>query len=160
MCPGRIEADEKSLIFLLSLLAVVFNICLLIHKVEAKRAVPRSEISRSGSTGSTSAASPKAGQGAGGGGAVHKVSNAGGGGTGGGSQSSSGGGGAVLSVKSPTSAGLSTASAQPSPHTDSTGGRHGGDSSSKLGIEDYAYNKIFVGGLHYDTRDGRFCFRC
>jgi RNA recognition motif-containing protein len=26
----------------------------------------------------------------------------------------------------------------------------------KLNMEDYAYNKIFVGGLHYDTRDGKF----
>ena len=26
---------------------------------------------------------------------------------------------------------------------------------SKISSEDYAYNKIFVGGLHYDTRDGK-----
>lgn len=24
-------------------------------------------------------------------------------------------------------------------------------------VEDYAYNKVFVGGLHYDTRDRKFC---
>lgn len=27
-------------------------------------------------------------------------------------------------------------------------------SDGKVSLEDYAYNKIFVGGLHYDTRDG------
>lgn len=25
----------------------------------------------------------------------------------------------------------------------------------KINMEEYAYNKIFVGGLHYDTRDGK-----
>lgn len=28
----------------------------------------------------------------------------------------------------------------------------------KINLEDYAYNKIFVGGLHYDTRDGKLFF--
>jgi hypothetical protein len=26
--------------------------------------------------------------------------------------------------------------------------------AEKINMEEYAYNKIFVGGLHYDTRDG------
>jgi hypothetical protein len=29
-----------------------------------------------------------------------------------------------------------------------------GASDPKINMEEYAYNKIFVGGLHYDTRDG------
>lgn len=29
-----------------------------------------------------------------------------------------------------------------------------GSSDARINLEDYAYNKIFVGGLHYDTRDG------
>jgi RNA recognition motif-containing protein len=28
----------------------------------------------------------------------------------------------------------------------------------KINMEEYAYNKIFVGGLHYDTRDGDLPF--
>jgi RNA-binding protein Musashi len=28
----------------------------------------------------------------------------------------------------------------------------------RIGSEDYAYNKVFVGGLHYDTRDRKFEF--
>ena len=27
----------------------------------------------------------------------------------------------------------------------------------KVHVDEYAYNKIFVGGLHYDTRDGEYC---
>lgn len=27
----------------------------------------------------------------------------------------------------------------------------------KMTLDDLAYNKIFVGGLHYDTRDGKCC---
>ena len=26
---------------------------------------------------------------------------------------------------------------------------------SRISMDEYAYNKIFVGGLHYDTRDGK-----
>ncbi len=26
---------------------------------------------------------------------------------------------------------------------------------SKISADDFAFNKIFVGGLHYDTRDGK-----
>lgn len=26
----------------------------------------------------------------------------------------------------------------------------------KVHVDEYAYNKIFVGGLHYDTRDGEY----
>jgi hypothetical protein len=26
---------------------------------------------------------------------------------------------------------------------------------AKINMNDYAYNKIFVGGLHYDTKDGK-----
>ena len=28
----------------------------------------------------------------------------------------------------------------------------------KINMEEYAYNKIFVGGLHYDTRDGYYYY--
>jgi hypothetical protein len=28
-------------------------------------------------------------------------------------------------------------------------------SDPRISMEEYAYNKIFVGGLHYDTRDGK-----
>lgn len=27
-------------------------------------------------------------------------------------------------------------------------------SDPRISMDEYAYNKIFVGGLHYDTRDG------
>jgi len=27
---------------------------------------------------------------------------------------------------------------------------------AKVHVDEYAYNKIFVGGLHYDTRDGEY----
>jgi hypothetical protein len=26
---------------------------------------------------------------------------------------------------------------------------------TRINMDEYAYNKIFVGGLHYDTRDGK-----
>lgn len=29
-----------------------------------------------------------------------------------------------------------------------------GASDPRINMEEYAYNKVFVGGLHYDTRDG------
>jgi hypothetical protein len=29
-------------------------------------------------------------------------------------------------------------------------------SRASFGANDYSFNKIFVGGLHYDTRDGKF----
>jgi hypothetical protein len=32
--------------------------------------------------------------------------------------------------------------------------RHAVD--ARINMDEYAYNKIFVGGLHYDTRDGKF----
>ena len=28
---------------------------------------------------------------------------------------------------------------------------------SRINLDELAYNKIFVGGLHYDTRDGKSC---
>lgn len=31
-------------------------------------------------------------------------------------------------------------------------------SDPRFNADEYAYNKIFVGGLHYDTRDRKFCF--
>eukprot|EP00428_Durinskia_dybowskii_P080153 CAMPEP_0170439814 /NCGR_PEP_ID=MMETSP0117_2-20130122/45990_1 /TAXON_ID=400756 /ORGANISM="Durinskia baltica, Strain CSIRO CS-38" /LENGTH=479 /DNA_ID=CAMNT_0010700171 /DNA_START=157 /DNA_END=1592 /DNA_ORIENTATION=+ len=37
------------------------------------------------------------------------------------------------------------------------GGHEGGkQTDGKINLDDYAYNKIFVGGLHYDTRDAEF----
>jgi len=31
-----------------------------------------------------------------------------------------------------------------------------GASDPRINMEEYAYNKVFVGGLHYDTRDGKY----
>jgi hypothetical protein len=59
-----------------------------------------------------------------------------------------GGSSTVLSVKAP-----STTSSSSSAHSASYDSKHAND--PKINMEEYAYNKIFVGGLHYDTRDGK-----
>eukprot|EP01032_Pedospumella_encystans_P018286 gene18286-20822_t len=111
------------------------------RKVEAKRAVPRSEISRetaptpsktSSTTHSSNASTNTA--------PAAQTS-----------QKSSAPAGAA--GKGPSS-GFASASAGPSQQQQ----QHSSPSHSdgKINLEDYAYNKIFVGGLHYDTRDAEF----
>lgn len=87
-------------------------------KVEAKRAVPRSEVSRdSGGSKVGTAVKPSAsGQG--------------------------------TNVPNASGSGL----ASPSQTQIQNESRHAMD--ARINMDEYAYNKIFVGGLHYDTRDG------
>jgi hypothetical protein len=89
--------------------------------VEAKRAVPRSEVSRD--TGG-----PKVG--------VPAKPNAAGLGSSAGSSGAPGSG-----LASPSQTQIQNES------------RHAMD--ARINMDEYAYNKIFVGGLHYDTRDGK-----
>lgn len=94
------------------------------RKVEAKRAVPRSEISRESGSGKATSSGGRNSTGAGRGGGYHANLN----------QSS---------------------------NSNYNGNNSGNDVSKstndpKINLEDYAYNKIFVGGLHYDTRDAEF----
>jgi hypothetical protein len=88
-------------------------------QVEAKRAVPRSEVSRD--TGGP----PKLGV------AVKPA------------------GGSAAGSSNPPGSGL----ASPSQTQIQNESRHALD--ARINMDEYAYNKIFVGGLHYDTRDGK-----
>lgn len=88
-------------------------------QVEAKRAVPRSEVSRD--TGGP----PKLGV---------TVKPA---------------GGSAAGSTNPPGTGL----ASPSQTQIQNESRHALD--ARINMDEYAYNKIFVGGLHYDTRDGK-----
>jgi hypothetical protein len=88
-------------------------------QVEAKRAVPRSEVSRD--TGGP----PKLGVAA-------KPA-----------------GGSTAGSTNPPGSGL----ASPSQTQIQNESRHALD--ARINMDEYAYNKIFVGGLHYDTRDGK-----
>jgi len=92
--------------------------------VEAKRAVPRSEISRE--TTPTPKPSP--------------ASNSNANGPSASTSQKSSGPPANTSGKGPSAQG--PPSQQSAPY------------EGKINLEDLAYNKIFVGGLHYDTRDG------
>ena len=89
--------------------------------MEAKRAVPRSEVSRD--TGG-----PKIG--------VPIKPNAAGVGSSTGSSGAAG-----IGMASPSQTQIQNES------------RHAMD--ARISMDEYAYNKIFVGGLHYDTRDGK-----
>lgn len=111
------------------------------RKVEAKRAVPRSEMSRDSSVPSKQQSSPTD---------VHSPSHT---------------GSTLKSIASPQQ--LGTASPLMSANSSSANLSSYGSSPSlmmfenhtmdpKINMEEYAYNKIFVGGLHYDTRDGEF----
>lgn len=88
--------------------------------MEAKRAVPRSEVSRD--TGG-----PKTG--------VPVKPNVAGVGSSTGSSGAPG-----IGMASPSQTQIQNES------------RHAMD--ARISMDEYAYNKIFVGGLHYDTRDG------
>lgn len=100
-------------------------------QVEAKRAVPRSEINRetNGSTNQKSLSAP---------------------------QKSSAATAAVNgkpNVSSAAPASAATAACASLPDSNSSKSATGSDARGHM--EEYAYNKIFVGGLHYDTRDGK-----
>ena len=91
----------------------------MIQQVEAKRAVPRSEVPREIPTSKPSVTSAS-------------------------SQSNSKSSTAASSFDGKSSHGI--------------GYGHDANSysDSRLNDEDLAFNKIFVGGLHYDTRDGKY----
>ena len=88
------------------------------HQVEAKRAVPRSEVSRDTGGPSKLGPAPSKPQGSG-----------------------TGGPGSTNGLASPSQTQIQNES------------RHALD--ARINMDEYAYNKIFVGGLHYDTRDGK-----
>ena len=94
-------------------------------QVEAKRAVPRSEVSRD--TGGVSKILPASN--------LKPTGPVSGPGSG------------------PGSAVLSNGLASPSQTQIQNESRHALD--ARINMDEYAYNKIFVGGLHYDTRDGK-----
>lgn len=108
-----------------------FSWCCL--QVEAKRAVPRSEVSRdsalkaNGSTPASNSNSPNLRP------------------SGGNNWSGPTSG----SVSPAPSNGSNSALTQSQIQNES---RHACD--PRISMDEYAYNKIFVGGLHYDTRDG------
>ena len=106
------------------------NVIIFIFQVEAKRAVPRSEVSRESST-------PKSGSGS------SSPSLRPVGSTGGWSNIPSGVSSPPVSTTNLTHSQILIES------------RHACD--PRISMDEYAYNKIFVGGLHYDTRDGE-CF--
>lgn len=93
-------------------------------QVEAKRAVPRSEISRDAVTASNqkSASSQKPN---------------------------------APATSKPAAASAPTSTAPPAPQQQQQDSNKHISNEARGNLEDYAYNKIFVGGLHYDTRDGK-----
>jgi hypothetical protein len=55
-------------------------------------------------------------------------------------------------AKVPTSGNQTPVTASPSLSSQSYDSR--GALDPRINMDEYAYNKVFVGGLHYDTRDG------
>jgi len=110
--------------------------------VEAKRAVPRSEISRETAPTPTKSSSTAQSNNPNSSGAPAAPTP----------QKPSAPAGA--SFKTPSS-GYGSASAAPSQQQQQQQHSSPSQNDGKINLEDYAYNKIFVGGLHYDTRDGK-----
>jgi len=130
------------------------------RKVEAKRAVPRadgssgpikpaapsssSSVVTAATTSTSSSTATKA--------ASSSVS-----GSGSSSNNSSGSTGGSVSV-SVSSGSLSTGLGAPTSyaqllHDNSSSGSSGSSREPRLNMDEYAYNKVFVGGLHFDTRE-------
>ena len=108
------------------------------RKVEAKRAVPRSEISGNSSL-KSSTTSPYSSH--------HSTPTA----------------SPLVSSHKSTATTVNNNNHSSAPTTPSSQHNQLFDSKHaldpKINMEEYAYNKIFVGGLHYDTRDGElFCW--
>jgi hypothetical protein len=59
-------------------------------------------------------------------------------------------------VKVPFRAPPNSSLASPSQSQIQNESRHAVD--ARINMDEYAYNKIFVGGLHYDTRDGEIIY--
>jgi RNA recognition motif-containing protein len=125
--------------------------------VESKRSVPRSEINREAAAAAAKSAPASVPAHP----APSKTAASG-------SGASSSNAGATMSRPAPARTAAPSTSAPPAqaasnaPHAEKHDSREGKDSNSKhasssdakINLDDYAYNKIFVGGLHYDTRDG------
>lgn len=125
--PHRVPSASSMLLLLL--------ICSC-HQVEAKRAVPRSEINRENGGQPPQKSNQHA--------APHNAAQ----GQSSGSQKSS----------APSGAGNASAkSAAPAAQArkESAAAENKTGAEQKINLDDYAFNKIFVGGLHYDTRDGK-----
>lgn len=106
------------------------------RKVEAKRAVPRSEINRENAAAAAAAAQklsipPPPGTP----GSNNRTAN-------------------TTPTSSPQFSSNKTMGITPSTPPSMYDSKHAMD--PKINSDEYAYNKIFVGGLHYDTRDRKY----
>lgn len=113
---------------------IILNSFMMLLQVEAKRAVPRSEVSRdaalkvNGSAPGSNSNSPNLRP------------------SGGNNWSGPTSGSASPAPPNGTNSVLTQSQIQ-------NESRHACD--PRISMDEYAYNKIFVGGLHYDTRDGK-----